>query len=340
MFGSQAAEAFRENKKKTPQQQEIDDFLYELPETKPDLELGDGLINSLGTNAQNLFDKDSLTKKEEEDEVPKIFMEECDIENIKDTMDESAQVPESIYFFYGGDSDEFVKALEFIGMSPVNREFSAFLLSDLGRKIMTQNKLSIHVESGDIFYDNHNTDENFYSFLLSQQNDKEAFIPKKLSYNNSFETCRVFPIDDQEKFDLLAFKNSKYLFYRFNDFINVYGNPRYKLLHTRKMLDTVGIKKLEEKNKQFLIEKIIHGIEFENLYATDFENKPEILSAIERNYKNARRVYQQLHFDTAELFAEFITSLSTFELQDLDKGIKANGWGIKKKVKFKILKKF
>ena len=100
MFGSQAAEAFRENKKKTPQQQEIDDFLYELPETKPDLELGDGLINSLGTNAQSLFDKDSLTKKEEEDEVPKIFMEECDIENIKDAMGESAQVPESIFFFF------------------------------------------------------------------------------------------------------------------------------------------------------------------------------------------------------------------------------------------------
>ena len=96
------------------------------------------------------------------------------------TMDESAQVPESIYFFYGGDSDEFVKALEFIGMSPVNREFSAFLLSDLGRKIMTQNKLSIHVESGDIFYDNHNTDENFYSFLLSQQNDEAAYVPKKI----------------------------------------------------------------------------------------------------------------------------------------------------------------
>ena len=37
---------------------------------------------------------------------------------------------------------------------------------------MTQNKLSIHLESGDIFYDNHNTGENFYNFLLSQQNDK------------------------------------------------------------------------------------------------------------------------------------------------------------------------
>ena len=43
--------------------------------------------------------------------------------------------------------------LEFLGLGPINREFAAFLLLDLGRKTMTQNKLSIHVESGDIFYD-------------------------------------------------------------------------------------------------------------------------------------------------------------------------------------------
>ena len=55
------------------------------------------------------------------------------------------------------------------------------------------------------------------------------------------------------------------------------GNPRYKLLHTRKMLDTVGLKKIEEKNKQFLLEKIILGIEFENLYVTDSEKKKQKL---------------------------------------------------------------
>ena len=249
-------------------------------------------------------------------------------------MNETAQVPESIYFVYGGDSDEFVEALEFIGLSPINREFGAFLLSDLGRTAMTQNKLSINVESGNIFYDNHNTSENIYSFLLSQQNDEAAYIPKNISYKNSFEAyigsfLQSFSIDDQEKFDLLAFKNSKYLFYRFNDFIKVYGNPRYRLLHANKMLDSAGIKKIEEKNKQFLIEKIIH-VEFENLYATDFERKPEIMSTIGRNYRIARRVYQQLYIDTAEFFADFIRSLSIFELQDLDEDIRANGWGIKK----------
>ena len=211
----------------------------------PDLVLSDELTNAFGTEAQNIFDQNaSSAKKEEEDEILKDFVEEYEIEKIRDTMDETAQVPESI-FFYGGESKQFVNALEFIGLSPINREFSAFLLSDLGRKTMTQNKLSIHAESGDIFYDNHNTGENFYNFLLSQQNDEAAYVPKKLSYKNSFEAyigsfLQSFSIDNQEKFDILAFKNSKYLFYRFNDFIKVYGNPSCKLLHTRKMLDSVG----------------------------------------------------------------------------------------------------
>ena len=114
------------------------------------------------------------TKKEEEDEILKDIIDEYNIPDMKDTIDETGQVPESIYFFYGGDSQRFGDVLEFIAL---NREFAAFLLSDLGRQTMAENKLSIHVESGDIFYENHNTEENFYSFLQSQQNDEAAYVP-------------------------------------------------------------------------------------------------------------------------------------------------------------------
>ena len=143
-------------------------------------------------------------------------------------------------------------------------------LTSVNKQWLKINKLSIHVELGEIFYDNHNTGENFYNLLLSQQNDEASYAPKNFSYRNSSEAyissfLQSFSIDDQEKFDLLPFKNSKYLFYRFNDFIKAYGNPRYKLLPTKKMLDTVGLQKVEQNNKQFLLEKIIHGIEFENL---------------------------------------------------------------------------
>ena len=52
---------------------------------------------------------------------------------------------------------------------------------------MRSNRLSINVQTGDIFYENHNTGENFYNFLIAQQNEQAAFIRKKFSDQNSFE---------------------------------------------------------------------------------------------------------------------------------------------------------
>ena len=51
-------------------------------------------------------------------------------------MDEKGTV-----FFHSGDSELFKNALKLLGLSPINREFGAFLLSDLGLKTMTQNFL-------------------------------------------------------------------------------------------------------------------------------------------------------------------------------------------------------
>ena len=58
-------------------------------------------------------------------------------------------------------------ACNFLSLNKGNNEFVLFLGSDTGQNIMTNNSLSIHIESGDTFYDNWNTNENFYSFLLA-----------------------------------------------------------------------------------------------------------------------------------------------------------------------------
>ena len=55
-------------------------------------------------------------------------------------------IREKFHFFYGGESENFYRALEFVGLSPMNREFGAFLMSDLGRGVMVENKLSVQVE--------------------------------------------------------------------------------------------------------------------------------------------------------------------------------------------------
>ena len=69
------------------------------------------------------------------------------------------------------------------------------------------------------------------------------------------------------------------------------------------------------------------------LCATNPEKKQtEVLQLMEGNYRILRRVYQQFHIDVTELFSQFINSLSSYEIKDMDNNIKANGWGIKKKI--------
>ena len=89
---------------------------------------------------------------------------------------------------------------------------------------MTDNSLSIHIESGDIFYQNFNMGENFYNFFMAEQNDQTTNVPKRISFHHSFEHYMKnflpsFSLDNVNKIDLFSDKNAKYLFYRFNNFI-------------------------------------------------------------------------------------------------------------------------
>ena len=125
IFGSEAATLTRERvKERIDTQVAIDDTLYELPDNS-ELQLGDALIENVGTTVEDLFQVDNITKQEEGDVILEKIKEEHGLEDIKESMDEG-KVPESICFFYDGESDNFFRALEFIGLSPVNRGFGAF----------------------------------------------------------------------------------------------------------------------------------------------------------------------------------------------------------------------
>ena len=77
---------------------------------------------------------------------------------------------------------------------------------------MTNNNLSIHVESEDIFYNNFNTKENFHNVLLTQQDDSKQIILKRISYHHNSERYTreflpLFPLEQIDKFDMLSNKN-------------------------------------------------------------------------------------------------------------------------------------
>ena len=199
--------------------------------------------------------------------------------------------------------------------------------------MMIKTSLLIHVESSDIFYQSYNTSGNFYNLLLAQQDDQTAPITKKFSYHHSFEKyvsnfLQSFSLNDIENFDLFTHKNSKCLFYRFNDYIKMYSRKRKIMKHTLKVKDSIGLRKIEERNRQFLVEKILHSVEFENPYENSIEKKPEIIETVESNYRIIRRIYQHLYAEIADIFFEYIHHLDPDEIQQLNDDIKSNGWGV------------
>lgn len=70
-------------------------------------------------------------------------------------------------------------------------------------------------------------------------------------------------------------------------------------------------------------------MEFQNPYTSSVEQKPEIIDIVENNYKTAICVYQDLYIDIADLFQEFIRSLPSQDIQDMNDDIKSKGWGVK-----------
>ena len=144
----------------------------------------------------------------------------------------------------------------FLSLNEDNYEFISFLGSETGQNIMKNNSLSIHMESWDIFYQNFNTNEHLYSFLLAQQDLSKQVIPKRISYHHSFEKyiknyLPSFLMEESKKFDLFSNKKSKYLMLKLNDWIKLSGAEKMLIRHKSKAEDDVGLKKIEEKERVF-----------------------------------------------------------------------------------------
>ena len=111
------------------------------------------------------------------------------------------------------------------------------------------------LQTGYIFYNDFNTKENFYNFLLAQQDELKQFIPKRISYHYSFEKYTrsylpLFSLEEIDKLDLLSNKNAKYLLYKFNDWIESMGAEKNLIRHTSKVRDKISLPEIEEKDKQ------------------------------------------------------------------------------------------
>ena len=111
LFGSltQVKEKFVQNSV----QKELDDTFYELPDP-PELELGDGLLNTLGVKADDILEQKFVNQKQQEDAVLEQIKEEYNFDKIKDAFDEGT-IPQQLDFFYGGENSSFNRKRQPLG---------------------------------------------------------------------------------------------------------------------------------------------------------------------------------------------------------------------------------
>ena len=138
-----------------------------------------------------------------------------DSDKIIDSFDQG-KVPESLEFFYRGENKSFYLKCKLLDLNKGNKRFIEFF------RIMHKNKLIIHTETVNSAYDNLNMDESIYAFILGQQGTSKKLLDANFSFCGDFQ-CYIKEylggIDsDDNKYNALTNKNSKYLFYRYNDF--------------------------------------------------------------------------------------------------------------------------
>ena len=164
---------------------------------------------------------------------------------------------------------------------------------------MRENKLLIHIESGNVYFDNFNTNESIYDFLLWKQDFEKKLTNGDFSYGGVFsryinEFLSGIDSEADNRFDLLTKKDAKYIFYCFSDYLQswifkINKNKRYKYL---KIL--LRLKKFKKGTNTEL--KII-------------KKKKKM----KNHYKIYMRVYNSTYRSVAKNFKEHILSLNIDE---------------------------
>ena len=151
-------------------------------------------------------------------------------------------------------------------MNREDSDFIEFLFSDIGSQIFRENLLSIHIEMENIFYDNHNTNESIYDFLLKQQDETKTITHATLTYKNSFPIYLRYILDNidgetVDKFDFFTNKNVKYLFYKFNDYLLFNGLNTVPIRHSKIPENEIIMKEVQNRYWQYLVESVMQLVE-------------------------------------------------------------------------------
>ena len=177
------------------------------------------------------------------------------------------------------------------GLSTDNLEFLDFLQSDICKKILASNKLKIHVETGNIYYENNDTSKSIFDFFLKQQDPTKGVIDNDFLYGGKYDDYFQWIIDgfdtqQKTKLDVLNSKNAKFLFYQMNEFLQSNNLPLKKVKHSVVTDDYIALEQIQSQNWQYFVESVLDSCRAKNAGETIKKAQVKLIKGSIENVTN------------------------------------------------------
>ena len=289
-----------------------------FPKVKEEeLPLGQGDVDEFKDEADLDFldrtDKYDFPMKDEEEEIPK-----ATIRKQQQQQQQQQTLDIDLDFFAGGDKNSkklMRAAAAYIGeLNPSNRVFLEYLSSNFGARLLTKNKLKIHLESGQFFHNNIITNESIYDFLLKQQDETKRELYPEVLVGNDFEfyVNELLTNVQDNDYDLHTNSTAKFLLYNCNSLRLANRLKPLSIRHSQIVNNETAVAILQSNTWGYFVEQLLHFANG-NISLDDFnledDREFERYNVIEKTSDNVnycKQFYQEVFDDIGYFFQRMI----------------------------------
>ena len=172
----------------------------------------------------------------------------------------------------------------------------------------------------------------FTFFFNSKKIKQKKWIDYEFILDESYEDYFMKYLvninqNEDQKYDILTNKNSKFLFYHFNDYLAHINEPTKPVRHSETIDDDFALDIIQNKNWQYFIEKLLEICQSNNSGTLANNLNVKEIKIIQNSIENIT-IFKQCCFNfykqTSQNLGNTITNLPPDELDEIDRDLQRN----------------
>ena len=172
----------------------------------------------------------------------------------------------------------------------------------------------------------------FLIFFIKQQDPTKGIIDYEFVYGGDYIYYFAWLINGfnsyrKTKFDVLTSKNSKFLFYRYDEILKQSNLEVKKVKQSVVTDDYIAIEEIQSQNWQYFVESVSDACRAKNVSETIRQSQAQLLLDSVENVTICKKTYQSLYKQVAQNLNFTINNLPAYELMEINKDLqRENYW--------------